>query len=425
MSSFYFLVDCNNFYASCERVFNPQLIGRPIVVLSNNDGCVVARSNEAKALGIPMGVPIYQVRDIVDRHQVKVCSSNYTLYGELSRRVMAILKQHAESIEIYSIDEAFLEFSQGVSAERDWESLAIRIREAVKKSLGIPVSIGMAETKTLAKLANNAVKKKQLPEGFCLLDRPSKIEELLKQMAVQDVWGIGRRWSKHLQSYGIDTAWQLRVAPPKLMRQKFNVFLSRTQLELQGVRCLHLEHFVPPRKSIAVTRSFGRKIKNLAELEQAVASYLSRLSEKLRLHRLKARKFILFIRTNPFSKTDDFYAQSIVCSMPDYTSNTADLILAGMQGLREIYLSQFFYNKAGVVAVDLRGEDAHQGKLFAGLIESKEEASLMKAVDLLNRKYGKNSIHYAITGTNQGWSMLSNQRSPNYLGSWEELLLVR
>ncbi len=422
MSSFYFLVDCNNFYVSCERVFNAKLIGKPVVVLSNNDGCVVARSNEAKQW-IPMGVPVYKVRGIIAQHQVKVCSSNYTLYGELSRRVMSILKKHAESMEIYSIDEAFLEYSDTSKTSSDWENLAIMIRDAIRQSLGIPVSIGVGRTKTLAKLANNQAKKEKYGSGFCLLDSPERIEVLLKKMDVQEVWGVGRRWAKNLKAYGIDSAWQLQQAPEKLIRQKFNIFLLRTKLELQDVRCLHLEHFTPPRKSIAVTRSFGRKIQNILELEQAVASYLTRLGEKLRLHHLKVKKFILFIQTSRFSK-EEYYSKSIICTLQDYTNNTSQLILAGLNGLGQIYLSEFSYNKAGVVAIDLRAEDVHQGQLFSGVIESKAESDLMMAVDLLNRKYGKSSIHYAITGLRQDWAALSTQKSPNYLSSWEELLAV-
>lgn len=296
------LVDCNNFYVSCERVFRPDLIGKPVAVLSNNDGCIVARSNEVKALGIKMGVPLFQVRQLVDQHQIQLFSSNYTLYADMSARVMSILETFAPTVEVYSIDEAFLDFTELYLCRRDPIAYAKQIKQAVQRQVGIPVCVGLGPTKTLAKLANFAAKKWPQTRGILNLSDPLRREKLMKIVPIDEVWGIGRQLSKQLNQLGISTVWDLARQSPQKMQQRFSVVMARTIMELNGIACLDLEEIAPDKQQIVCSRSFSRKLTTLAELSPAIAEFACRATEKLRQQHSVTGYVTAFIRTNPFAE---------------------------------------------------------------------------------------------------------------------------
>lgn len=336
------LVDCNNFYASCERVFQPKLEGVPIVVLSNNDGCIIARSNEAKALGIPMGGAFYQVKPLCQKHGVKVFSSNYSLYGDMSRRVMQVLTESCPAVEIYSIDEAFLDL-RGIASER-LIPLMKELRAKVKQWTGIPVSIGMAPTKTLAKAANRLAKKDPTCGGVKMLATPDTQTTALAGLELGDVWGIGHRLAAKLNALGYTTALDLRGADPLTIRRQFNVVLERLVRELQGESCLTLEEVRPARQTILSSRSFGRLVTDIKDLEQAVATYTCRGAEKLRQDDLLAQAVLVMVRTNPFKAKEPQYRASQVVALPYPTADNRVLATYTLQGLRAIYRKGFRYH---------------------------------------------------------------------------------
>jgi DNA polymerase V len=414
------LVDCNNFYASCERVFNPRLEGQPVVVLSNNDGCVVARSNEAKALGIGMGVPEFQIRPLLRRHRVQVLSSNYALYGDMSQRVMETLEQFCPDLEIYSIDEAFLGFSGFTS--RNLTDYGRMIRSTVKRWTGIPVSVGIAETKTLAKVANRIAKRTPDTGGvFDLLACPDR-DTLLSRVPVEEVWGIGSNHATFLRAHGILTAFQLRQANDQFIRKHMGVVGLRVVKELRGVSCLELDQCPAPKQGITCSRAFGKSVTTLAELEEAVSSYVERAAEKLRTERLAVTTMTVFLKTNEFKDTPQ-YRNALTMRLSVATDTTHDLIRAALQGIRNMYRDGYQYKKAGVMFMGLVSNSQVQTDLFdhQNRLRSKQ---LMAALDTINGRWGTGTLHYASSGIEKVWKTQFHQRSPAYTTDWDALPIV-
>ena len=411
------LVDCNNFYASCERVFQPRLNGKPVIVLSNNDGCVIARSNEVKALGIDMGRPYFQIEELVRRYGIAVFSSNYTLYGDMSARVMDTLREYTSDVEVYSIDEAFCDLAG--FADRNLEEYGRLLRQKVKQWTGIPVSVGIAVTKTLAKAANKIAKKEG---GVLVLDRPELVEATLARLEVEDVWGIGRRWGALLRGQGMRTALDLRNAPEHWIRKHMNVVGLRTAHELRGISCLPLKEAPKPKQSIIVSRSFGQPVTTLDGLLEASASYATRAGEELRGQGLLARHLMVFVTTNRFNN-DPFYANSAVLELPVPTCYTPELIAVAARGIRRMWRSGFRYKKCGVMLLDLSPAARPQYDLLDAKDREKQQAA-MAALDAVNRRFGAGTLFYAGTGIRQPWAMKRGWKSPHYTTDWDTLLKV-
>ncbi|MEK6804656.1 MAG: Y-family DNA polymerase [Nitrospirota bacterium] len=420
MPPIFALVDCNNFYASCERVFNPRLEGKPIVVLSNNDGCVVARSNEAKALGIAMGVPEFQIRPVLRAHQVQVFSSNYTLYGDMSQRVMETLEQFCPDLEIYSIDEAFLSLSGFTS--RNFTEYGRTIRTTVKRWTGLLVSVGIAETKTLAKIANRIAKRTPGTGGVFDLLACSDRDALLGRVPVEDVWGIGRNHTKLLNQHSIMTALQLREVEDQWIRKHLGIVGLRLVMELRGVSCLDLEECPAPKQSVTCSRSFGQPISTLADMEEAVSSYASRVAEKLRRERLAATVLTVCLTTNVF-KEGPQYSNALTLKLPVATDSTAELIRAAFQGIRAIYREGYNYKKAGVILTGLVPASQTQADLF-DYQDREKSKRLMSALDAVNNRWGADTLHYASSGISKTWKTQFQHRSPAYTTDWGALPIV-
>ena len=418
--SIFALVDCNNFYASCERVFNPRLIGRPIVVLSNNDGCVIARSNEAKDLGIPMGAPYYQHKSFIEKNNVKVFSSNYQFYGDMSQRVMKSLSMMLpnQDVEIYSIDEAFLRLDG--FAMRDLFDWSLEVRNNILQWTGIPTSIGIAPTKTLSKIANHVAKKQTESGVFDLRDTDLQ-EYIMADLPVEELWGISRRWGKTLRSLGISTALQLRNTDPKFIQKKLSVVVERMVYELQGLSCLDLEKQVP-KKSIMSSKSFGTLLDKLEPIEQALSTYAVRACEKLRQQGSKAKSLYIFLQTNPFRVDQHQYRNSLKFEFDLPTSDTAVIIRVAKTLLKQIYKYGYYYHKCGIMLFNLVSEEYQQGHFFTPQDSSRD--SLMKSIDIINESMGRETIFYAAQGVNQNWKMKRNNLSPRYTTNWEELVKV-
>lgn len=415
------LVDCNNFYVSCERVFAPKLEGQPVIVLSNNDGCAVARSAEAKALGIKMGTPVFQMQDLIKRHQIRVFSSNYALYGDLSNRVMHTLQNFTPEVEVYSIDEAFLGFLGDVSEAALWT-----MRETIRRWTGIPTSIGLATTKTLAKIANRQAKGR---DGVYKLEDP---ETVLAELPVGEVWGIGRQSAKKLKRYGVETALDLQRADLRWIRRQMGVVGVRIVQELRGIPCLPLERVPQPRKSCRVSRSFGRPVTTLAELSEAIATHTARAAHKLRRDNLAASLLTVFIATNRFSQTDPYYSNAATIGLAAPTNDTRTLTQAALTVLKPLYeagLSSSFtgevrYQKAGVCLTELSPANQVQQTLFDKPQDLEKARRLMTAIDALNRQFGAGTVRYGAEGLYQPWQTRIRQRSPRYTTRWDELLRV-
>ena len=422
MSPIYALVDCNNFYVSCERVFNPKLEGKPVVVLSNNDGCVVSRSPEAKAIGIPMGIPVFEIRDVIKAHSVQMFSSNYALYGDMSRRVMETLRQFAPEVEVYSIDEAFLNLTNIGAC--NFTEYAKGIRAIVKRCTGIPVCIGIAGTKTLAKVANRLAKKKS-DKGVLDLTalQESERDLLLSRIPVEDVWGVGPNISRVLKARGIQSAIDLRGADTRWLKARFGIVAVRTVLELRGTPCIPLELQPPHKKNICVSRGFSRPIESLDELQEAVASYCSRAAEKARRSGLAAGFLTVFIHTNHFRENEPQYSNAVNLVLPVATADTSELIHYALQGLSSIFREGFRYSKAGVLLNDLVPARHAQANLFDD--RNRERATkLTTAMDRLNADMGAGTIHYAATGFHGSWKTKFLRRSHRFTTRWSELPVV-
>ena len=421
------LVDCNNFYVSCERVFNPKLENRPVVVLSNNDGCVVARSNEAKALGIRMGVPFFQARSLLRRAGGFFFSSNYALYGDMSQRVMATLTQFTPEIEIYSIDEAFLNLSGVAGADSptgaDASEYARRIRAVVRQWTGIPVSIGVAGTKTLAKIANRIAKQEKTLGGVLDLRSVPSRDEALARVDVEEVWGIGHRYAIRLQRHGIFNARQLRDADERWIQKQMGIVGLRLLYELRGVSCLSFELCPPPRKGISCSRSFGAPVQSLSDLKEAAATFVTRVAEKLRAQHSLAGVLTVYLMTNPF-KNDPQYYNSRSIDLPVPTAATPELIRYALRALESLYRKGFRYKKTGVLLTELTPDDGFQTHLFDE--EDRERAGrLMCALDRVNARMGASTLRYAALGIKQRWQMRRAYQSPEYTTRWDQLRQVR
>lgn len=415
MSHCFLLADCNNFYVSCERLFNPWLLGRPVIVLSNNDGCVVARSQEAKQAGIKMGDPYFKIRDLCDRARVIVYSSNYNLYGDISNRVMTVLSAAAEEIEIYSIDEAFLKFSPGISYDSIF-ALSVELRKKIRRWVGIPISIGIAPTKTLAKIANDLAKKSKT--GIFDLSSSAIQEEVLKNYPVEEIWGIGSRLKERLYALGIQTAWQFKETEPSLIRRKMGVVGERMLLELQGISCLPLCE-PAPKKSISYSRSFGKIVTEFDELAEALSTYVNGASVKLRDQKSCAKAMYVYLEAllDPSQGTRRTDGISVPLSIP--TNDTPRLISAAKQCLQKIFSKTERYKKCGVVLLDLIPEQQVIPDLFLGAADPKRR-KLLDAVDALNAYYGKGTLFYGAMGVDYSWKT-RKERSSILSDNWKEL----
>lgn len=412
------LVDCNNFYVSCERVFAPRLEGRPVVVLSNNDGCAVARSNEVKALGVRMGTPWFQMRDLAREHGIVALSSNYALYADMSNRVMAILGQYAPDHEIYSIDECFLGLDG--FGQFDLVEFGRRIRRQVKQWVGIPVCVGIADTKTLAKLANHCAKKGLAgTDGVCDFSRLTAAERsgLFSRIEVSEVWGIGPRLTKQLAARGIATVEDLRTADAKTLRREFSVVVERTVAELNGIPCLALEEVASNKQQIQSSRSFGSYVYDLPQLKEAVASYIASAAERLRAQRSLAGMLQVYIRTNPHKEAPQ-YQRGLTIPLPEATDDTLRLTRAALWGLQRIYRPGFAYQKAGVALLELTDAANRQMNLFSA---TKDNPRLMQALDRINATWGRGTLRSAAEGIGKGWKMKRERMSPGYTTSWAQL----
>ncbi|MFC7693771.1 Y-family DNA polymerase [Paeniroseomonas aquatica] len=414
------LIDCNNFYVSCERVFNPRLEGVPVLVLSNNDGCAIARSNEVKALGIKMGDPAFKLRPLIEKHGIRVFSSNYVLYGDMSRRVQEALGQFSPETECYSIDETFMDF--GGFPHVDLWAYGQEMRGTVQKWTGIPTCVGIGPTKTLAKLANVVAKKNPTFGAVCDLMEESVRTAVLRAFEVSDIWGIGRATTTKLAGLGITTAAQLRDLSPKQARSMGTVVLERTIMELRGLPCLALEDVAPQRKGMACTRSFGRVVTSKAEMLEAVASHASRAGEKLRQHGLVAGKLTAFFHTSPHRDYPQHHASRVTRLFP-MSSDTPALITAASRCVEAAWRQGFRYVKAGVLLDDLcRAEDAPR-TLFDAPTE--REAKCMATMDSLNARFGRGTVSLAATGIEKGWKLRAEHHSPCYTTRLAEVPVVR
>ena len=408
------IIDCNNFYASCERLFRPDLNQKPIVVLSNNDGCVIARSNEAKDLNIKMGQPYFQIQEWCEKHKVHVFSSNYTLYGDLSARVMQTIESEWPDIEIYSIDEAFLDLkSLPIEAH---ESFCLKLREKILKNVGIPTSIGIGSNKTLAKAANYLAKKSRQKTVFKIIQE----KHWLEQIPVEEIWGIGRRWAKKLHDLHIDTALDLSAQSPHWIRQQFSLPLMQTTLELQGTSCLNLN---PPtaKKSIVASKSFGRCQTEQTVLAEAISHHCARATEKLRQQKGFVDIIDVFIRTNPFQEHRPQYSNHCQIQLPEPTDDIRIITSAAKHGLERIFKNHYHYHKVGIAFPHIIYQ--RQQSLFEHDYPENTLA-FMKVFDDIKKKYGRHSIRLAAEGKSMQWKMKSLQRSPCYTTRWDELPTV-
>jgi DNA polymerase V len=417
----YALVDCNNFYASCERVFDPRLEQRPIVVLSNNDGCVIARSNEAKALGIAMGEPAFQKEEVYAKHNVAVFSSNFALYGDMSQRVMRTLAQHSAAMEIYSIDEAFLECG-GLTAD-GLDRFGSQLRKTVKQWTGIPVSIGVAPTKTLAKVANHIAKRLPDNSGVCVLEKEETIEYCLKKLPVEKLWGVGRRYALFLRSWGINTAWDLRRMPEGWVKENMTVVGLRLQKELKGEPCIPMEHNPQKKKEICTSRSFGTMVTELDELKQAVSMYATRCAEKLRTQNSCTNLVNVFLHTNPFRPDLPQYKNVRLVRLPVASNSTLTIVQSALRGLESIYRKGYQYKKAGVIVSGLVPSNTIQYNVFHSTDEDRH-MRLMTAMDKVNDREGRDVLRVAEQGFTRRWTLRQERLSPCYTTRWADFMTI-
>lgn len=417
------LVDVNNFYVSAERVFNPKLEGRCVVVLSNNDGCVVARSGEVKALGIAMGGPWFKLKDMARKHNIIALSSNYTLYADMSNRVMSVLSEFSARQEIYSIDECFLDMT---GHGGDFTLCGQQIRRRIQQWVGLPVCVGFAPTKTLAKLANHVAKKRIEYGGVCDLTVMScaQLNEIFSTIAVGEVWGVGRKLKEQLQQGGITTVQQLRDFDTSRIRNRFGVVMERTVRELRGEACLELVDIAPARQQIISSRSFGQSVTTLSELQEAVSVYMSTAAAKLRGQGSVAAVAHVYIDTNVHKKEEPQYSRGITIALAQPTDDTMQLVTAVKAGLYRIYRPGYSYKKAGVVLSEITPVGVVQAQLFTDMAESAKSLKLMAVMDGINLRMGKGAIHLASDGIVQDWRMNRESMTPAYTSNWDELPVV-
>jgi DNA polymerase V len=416
------LVDCNNFYASCERLFQPRLQNKPIVVLSNNDGCVIARSNEAKELGIEMGAPSFLIESLLQQHNVSVFSSNYTLYGDLSDRVMTTLSQFADQLEVYSIDEAFLNLT--AFRHHQLTEYAQTIRNTVMQHVGIPVSIGIAPSKTLAKIANRLVKKKNAPSGVYCIDSMEKMQFALQNTPVKDIWGIGGQYTKLLTRNGFITAWDVTRAPEEWIRKNLSVVGQRMYTELKGTSCIAFEEMPPKKKMVCVARGFGKVLSEKHEVMEALANFTAMVAAKLRSEQLATNTIQIFVQTNAHRSHEPQYYRSLTIQLPEATNSTNELIRHARQGLETIYRPGYNYNKTGCTAMELVPAADVQYNIFDSENRSRN-SQLMKVVDIVNRSFGKDAVRFALQGFGTRWKLRQLKLSPCYTTRIDEVLTIK
>ena len=417
--SYIAIVDCNNFYASCERVFNPKLNNKPVVVLSNNDGCVIARSQEVKDLGIPMGIPIFKIRHLVEIHDIQIFSSNFSLYGDISNRIMSIIRSDNADIEVYSIDEAFVNINPRYT---DPVKYATKLRNRIYQWTGIPVSIGIGKTKTLAKVANHLSKRGVGKNNVCLIDSNND-QDLLQKVKVHDIWGIGKRKQKFLKINGIYNAYHLKQANPEGIQKHMTIISRHTVDELNGRKKIELEREFITKKSISTSRSFSKMISDLNTLRNAVSSHASRSAEKLRSQNSYVNSIGVYLCTNRFRTDLPQYRRYISVQLPIALNDTSGIINAALEGLYAIYRSGYEYKKCGVILNDLVQSNEVQQSLFHNRRDKDERIS--SSIDQINQAFGSDTIRYSVQGENESWSIKREKLSPSYTTNWNEFLTLK
>ncbi|MDA9634642.1 Y-family DNA polymerase [bacterium] len=413
------LVDCNNFYASCERVFRPDLENKPIVVLSNNDGCVIARSNEAKKLGIKMGEPAFKKREVFERNKIKTFSTNFILYGDMSKRVMSILRKSSKEIEIYSIDEAFLK-----CYNEDLNTYGINLRKKVKQWTGIPVSVGIAETKVLAKIANH-IAKKYRKSGVFILDNKEIIEKALKFTAIEEIWGIGRNHARRFKEYGINTAYDLTCIEESWIKRKFSIVVLRIAKELKGIKCLDIESQHKTKKNICTSRSFGNPTSDYSNIKEALSTFAVRCCEKLRKQKTSTSELRIFIYTNPFNPKHKQYYGTKKIKLERATNDNQIIVHEVIKGLQKIYKKGYIYKKAGVIVGNITQENQVQLNLFDQIRNREKYTKISKVIDRINSSMGRDKLRIATQGFDRKWKMKQEQLSQCYTTRIDEILTVK
>ncbi len=416
------LIDVNNFYASCERVFNPKLEGKAVVVLSNNDGCVIARNAATKALGITMGAPWFKLKGLAKQHNIIALSSNYALYADMSNRVMSILSQYSPNQEVYSIDESFLDLT-GIN--KNLIDYSQDMRGRIRLWTGLPVCVGIGASKTLAKLANHIAKKRPEYHGVCNLNQlePLQLDKLLSEISIGEVWGIGRKLVPRLNEYGVKTVLDLKACNPEYMRQQFSVVMDKTIRELNGKTCIELEEVAPAKQQILSSRSFGKPVGDLQSLSESVSLYVSRASEKLRNQKSFAGAISVHITTSPFSD-EPMYSNTKTISLPSPTDDTMQLVSVALWILKGIYKSGYKYQKAGIMLSNLVTTGGQQADLFGFKPSVSKTDKLMSVMDTINKKMGKQHLRIASQGYKQPWAMKQEMKSQSFTTKWDEILVV-
>lgn len=411
------LIDCNNFFVSCERVFRPDLENKPVIVLSNNDGCAIARSNEAKLLGIPMGAPLFEIRHLVKAYDIQVLSCNFELYGDMSRRVMNILQQECEKVEVYSVDEAFLEFNDSIN----WAEEGDRLRKHILQCTGIPTSIGFGPTKTLAKLANLESKVRGIS---CYIDHTKAYHDNLKAIPVAKIWGIGTRLNKSLKEHGVYTAYDLMTTDPAWARRKYNVIVERTVRELGGISCLSLSLIQESKKSIQITRSLSEPVQDLETLKQIIARYGFRLAHKLRASSQKTMTIWVYARNSRYrSEKPVFHQQTIVLAAP--TNDTTSIITLAQQAVESFFDPTVAYHKLGIMAIDLRDANAPSAKELFVSVNQSRKPDIDKVMDSINQRFGLGTVRPLSCGQSVGWMNKRDHKTPAYTTNWKTLVEVK
>jgi DNA polymerase V len=416
------LIDVNNFYVSCERVFNPKLRNKPVVVLSNNDGCAVARSNEVKALGVSMGAPWFKMKDLAKQHGIIALSSNYGLYADMSNRVMSILRQFSPDQEVYSIDESFLDLSNFKNQNH------IKYGQTMRKRIllwtGLPVCVGIGSTKTLAKLANHCAKKQPHFNGVCDFNAltTDALNNLLSKIDVGEVWGVGRKLAPRLEALGIKSVLDLKQANADRLRRQFSVMMQKTIHELNGIVCIELEDIAPPKKQILSSRSFGVPVRDFNSLAESITLYMSRAAEKLRRQQDFAGSVYVYIRTSPFKLDDPFYSNGMTIPLPSPTDDARQLVSVVLWALKQLYKPNYNYAKAGVMLSDLVPAEGVQIDLFSPMQQTLKTNKLMMTMDSINRKIGKEAIKLASEGFKRPWKMKQENKSPSFTTKWSDTI---
>lgn len=415
------LIDCNSFYVSCERIFRPDLHYKPVVVLSNNDGCVISRSNEAKALDIPMGAVVFQYRDVFKKHQVAVFSTNFTLYGDISNRVMNVLKRYTKNLEVYSVDEAFLDLSD--IDENHLEKYALDIKKAVWKEVGIPVSIGVAPTKALSKVANHVAKKFEGYEGVFVMNTLQRREKVLKYLPISKVWGIGRNHANTLKKVGVKTAYDFTQLTDAWVLKKMSVVGKRLKKELEGIPCIETETIVV-KKNIATTRTFGKSLTEKSEIATAISNHASNCALKLRQQKSAAQFVYVFVRTNKHRKEQKQYSNGITITLNAAQNSTIAIVNSAMKALDKIFVKGLSYKKAGVIVSGIVPENQVQGTFFEDIDRAKHQ-KLMNALDIINAKKGRNKVHLAVQNFQSKKFYTRELLSPKYTTNWNDIIKVK